>query len=79
MRNSFILHDDKLFQIKANYHASRIKDVVGLNSLLHTDTFLSDQLGMVYFCNEIPEAEILEEFTSEKDHFEFAIPEAEEI
>jgi hypothetical protein len=78
-KNSFVSHDDKLFQIKAKYHASSVKDPEGLKSLLQADAFLIDQMGMIYFCNTIPDAEILEEIESEKEHIEYAIGEAEEI
>lgn len=60
LSKKFIRLPDKLLKVKRIFSEERVKDIEGVKKWLDTDTVMKKD-GILYFCNEIEEAQILED------------------
>lgn len=63
LKREFIRFDDKLFEVIRFFREDHVKDVEAIKQ--HYDcTMVLRRNGFMYFCIEVPEAEIVEEETT---------------
>lgn len=56
----FIRLPDKLLEVKRVFTEDRVKDIDGVKEWLDTPIVMKKE-GLLFFCNEIEEAQIIEE------------------
>lgn len=56
----FIRLPDKLLEVKRIFTEDRVKDIDGVKEWLDTPIVMKKE-GLLFFCNEIEEAQIIEE------------------